>query len=133
MSAIEIGLVVIAGLLVALFLGGLAGARRRARALEPRFAADVADADRALERARAADRGWDRTVLEELATRAVASHDPGFSLREVHLTLVEDLPGVEQDRARLVAVDDHDGRLAVLVTRSGGEWAVERVEPAPRS
>src|SRR5207244_3433146 len=59
MSVVAIFVIVFAVLFIVLFVGGLAGARQRAKADEEQLHDRVAAADRALEAARAADRGWD--------------------------------------------------------------------------
>ncbi len=116
-------LVVVAALLVILFIGGLLGAARRDRSIDPRFAADVARADAALELARATDRGWDRDALEGAVRRAVAASRPDAVIEELHLVLVEDLPGVEGDQARFMVRCTDGAAIEVLLTRGSGEWA----------
>src|SRR5687767_1832243 len=101
MSTLAIVLIIVAVLLVLLFVGGLVVERRRLN--RPGFEADVASADRALETARADDRGWERALLDEAARRALATERPDFSFDELHLVLVDDRPGVEEDHAHLMA------------------------------
>jgi hypothetical protein len=115
-------------LIVALvFIGGLLGARRRDRLRAPRFEHDVQVADRQLQQARASDRGWDRGVMEEACRRALSEQRPGFTYDDLHLVLVDDKPGVEEDRAHFVAVGG-DGEARVVLARSGDHWGPERVE-----
>src|SRR5436853_4111346 len=116
MSVLAIVVIVVAALLLLLFLGGLAGAHRRARATESRLQARIAAADRALEAARAADRGWDPVLLEEAARGALERERPDFRYDKLHLVLVDDRPGTEHDRAELAAVGDQ-GVLRVIVAR----------------
>lgn len=116
-------LLVLAALLVILFIGGLLGAARRDRNLDPRFAADVARADAALELARATDRGWDREALEGAARRGVAASHPDAVIEELHLVLVEDLPGIEGDQARFTVTCADGAVIDVLLTRGSGDWA----------
>src|SRR3954449_12803045 len=101
MSALAIVLIVLAVLLVVFFVLGFAVSRRRLHRQD--FAGDVARADRALEAARAADRGWNRQLLDEAATRALGEERPGFDWEALELVLVDDRPGVEEDRAHLMA------------------------------
>src|SRR4051794_35920376 len=114
--------------LVALvFIGGLLGARRRDRLRAGRFEEDVQHADRALQQARASDRGWDREVMEEACRRALGEQRPGFLVDHLHLVLVDDKPGVEEDRAHFVAIGS-DGEARVVLARSGDHWGAELVE-----
>lgn len=126
MSALGIVLIVGGVVLVALFAGGVRVARRRLA--RPGFDADVARADQALESARAADRGWDRELLHEAARVALAAERPGFEAATLELVLVDDRPGVENDRAHVRAVGA-DGTARVLLAReSDGRWLAERVD-----
>jgi hypothetical protein len=126
MSTLAIVLIVIAVLLVLLFVGGLVVERRRLN--RPDFEADVASADRALETARAADRGWERELLDQAARSALAAERPDFGFDSLHLVLVDDRPGVEEDRAHLMA-SGSEGTARVVLTRDAeGRWLHERVE-----
>jgi uncharacterized membrane protein len=126
MSVIAIVLVVLGALFVLFFVGGLVVARRRAN--RPDFMEHVRAADRALERARATDKGWDRAKLEEAALAALRADRPGSQWDAVHLVLVDDKPGVADDVAQLVATCA-DGQARVeLARREGGDWYVEHVE-----
>jgi hypothetical protein len=127
MSALAIVLIVIAVLVVALFVGGLVASARRERQFAREREEHIAAADMALQQARAADRGWDRETLEEAAHRAVAQARPGFSYEGLHLVLVDDRPGVTEDRAHFVA-SGRDGELRVVLTRRDAGWVAERVE-----
>jgi hypothetical protein len=125
-STLAIVLIVLAVVFLLLFIGGLVVSRRRLQ--RPEFAADVAHADRALESARAADRGWDRALLDEAARQALASERPGSSWESLDLVLVDDRPGVEEDRAHFMATGG-DGMARVILTRdSDGHWLAESVE-----
>jgi hypothetical protein len=125
MSVIAIVLIVLAALGLLFFLGGLVVARRRRHA--PEFERHLMDADRALEAARAADRGWDRSLLEAAARAAVAEQRPDFQPEDLHLVLVEDRPGVEEDRAQMVAMRGRDSVTVSLVRDEQG-WSADRVE-----
>src|SRR4051794_12335842 len=120
MSTLAIVLIVVAVLLVLLFIGGLVVVRRRLD--RPGFSADVARADRALEAARATDRGWDRELLHEAALQALSVERPGFEPRSLHLVLVDDRPGMEDDRAHLVATGPEGDARVVLSRDSAGQW-----------
>ena len=110
-------------LAVLFFVGGYIVSRRRTE----RWSEHVAEADAALEAARAADKGWDRSLLELAATQALEAQRPGWAYGDLHLVLVDDKPGVEEDRAHFVAAGG-DGDVRVVLTRdAAGEWRVESV------
>jgi hypothetical protein len=128
MSTLAIILIALGALLLLLFLGGLFVRSRRDAALKDRYAQDVAEADQALERARAEDKGWDRALLEEATRKALAEARPGSTYPEIVLVLVDDRPGMAEDQAHLMASGE-DGEARVVLTRhETGEWAVDRVE-----
>ena len=127
MSALVIVLIVIAAIVVALFIGGLIESRRREVAGAADYPRRVAEADRALEQARAADRGWDREVLERTARGALEAERPGWRYDHLHLVLVDDRPGIDEDRAHFAAVADGEEARVILVRAESG-WAVEQVE-----
>lgn len=126
MSVVAIIVIVVLVLLVVFFVGGLIGARRRAAATADRLAERIAAADRALEAARAADRGWDPIRLEEAARAALERERPEFHCDRLHLVLVDDRPGTEQDRAEMAAVGDGEV-VRVIVARHGDVWTAESV------
>ena len=74
--------------------GGVMVARRRAD--RPGWEEDVRRADQMLEQARAADRGWDRELIQAAARRGVSDHRPGFEPASLDLILVDDRPGVTE-------------------------------------
>jgi hypothetical protein len=127
MSVLAIVLIVIGALVLLLLLGGFAASRRRARELGGERDRAIAAADRALEEARAADRGWDRALLTAAAEAALAEARPGFSYERLDLILVDDHPGVSEDRAHVVA-SGPDGRVRVVLGRRDGAWVAERVD-----
>ena len=122
MSALVIVLIVLAAIIVLLFVGGLAAARRREREQAPFLDEHIAEADRALEAARASDRGWDRELMEQAARDALAQAHPGKSFERLELVLVDDKPGVEEDRAQFEGVSG-DTRVRVELTRGGDGWS----------
>jgi hypothetical protein len=127
MSVLEIVLIVIGVLVVLFFIGGLLGARARARRQEATFSEHVSAADEALEQARALDRGWDRATMEAAARTAIQDARPGWPFEGLHLVLVDDRPGVEQDRAHFVAMGE-DGQARVVLARDADRWVAEDVE-----
>ena len=42
--------------------------------------------------------------------------------------LVDDRPGIEEDRAQFVAVGDDGDEAAVVLAREGDRWSAERVD-----
>jgi hypothetical protein len=110
-------------LAVLFFVGGYVVSRRRTE----NWAEHVAAAEQALEIAWAQDRGWDRELLHRSAREALGSHKPGWEYTDVHLVVVEDKPGVEQDRAQLVAVGEDGESRVVLARDADGGWRVESV------
>ncbi len=127
MSALAIVLIVLGLLVLVLLIGGLVMLRRREAEHGGRWRADVLAADRALQDARAADKGWDRPVLEDAARRALAEQRPDFDVAELHLVLVDDRPGESEDRAHFVAVGDR-GETRVVLSRGPSGWASERID-----
>ena len=125
-STLAVILIAVAGVLLVLFLGGLVLSLRRQRREGSTQARHIAEADRALERARASDRGWDREALERAARAAISAERPGWSYDELHLVLVDDRPGVHEDRAHLVATSP-DGALRIVLLRGEEGWALERM------
>ena len=126
-STLGIVLIVIGVIVILFVIGGAIGAVKRSRAQDATFAAHVEAADSALEQARALDKGWDRDTMEAAAKAAVAESRPGWSYDDLHLVLVDDRPGVSEDRAHFMAVGP-DGDARVILAREGDRWVAERVE-----
>lgn len=126
MSLLAIIAIVLGVLVVVFFVGGLIVVRRRAAANAGQLQEHIARADRALEAARAADRGWDPILLEEAARAGLQRERPDFHYDRLHLVLVDDRPGTEEDRAEMAAVGE-DGVVRVSVARRGGEWVAESI------
>jgi uncharacterized membrane protein len=126
-STVAIILIVAAVVLVLFFILGLAGARARTRHQEPTFADHVREADEALEQARALDKGWHRDTMVAAARAAIDESRPGFDYDDMQLVLVDDRPGVEEDRAHFVAAGA-GGQARVILARQGERWVAERVE-----
>ena len=126
MSLLAIIAIVLAALIVIFFVGGLIIARRRAEAHEPHLRKHVAAADRALEAARAVDKGWDVVHLEEAARAVLALKAPDFQYDTLHLVLVDDRPGTEHDRAEFLAAAP-SGVVRVGVSRHDNTWVAEIV------
>jgi hypothetical protein len=128
MSTLAIVLIVIAVVILILIVLGLLGARARDRHQAATWTRHVAEADAALEKARASDKGWDREAMSEAAHAALAEAHPGSTFDELLLVLVDDKPGVEEDRAHFVALRGHDEDARVVLARRGDRWVAESVD-----
>jgi hypothetical protein len=123
---IVVGVVLV--LLVVFFVGGIVISKRRRD--RPDFAEHVRGADQMLEQARAQDKGWDKDVMEGVVRTALAGERPGAEYSDLHLVLVDDQPGVEEDRAHFMAValGEGEGARVILTREPGGDWVLERIE-----
>ena len=119
----EIILIVIAAVLILLFVGGYIVTRRRNKD----WSAHVAEAEQHLEIAWAQDKGWDRELLHRSAREALGSHKPGWEYTDVHLVVVDDKPGVAEDKAHLVALGQDGEARVVLAREADGGWRVESI------
>ena len=126
MTVLAIILIVIVVVVVLVFVGGLVAARRRERQTAPEYARHLAEADHALEQARAADKGWDRAVMEAAVQRALQEQRPGFRPDRIDLVLVDDRPGVAEDRAHFVAAAG-DEQVRIVLARGEAGWASESI------
>jgi hypothetical protein len=126
-STIEIIVTVLVVLVVLFFILGLLGTRARARHQAPTFADHVRAADEALEQARAHDKGWHRDTMLAAAQAAIGESRPGWTYDDLQLVLVDDRPGIEEDRAHFIAAGA-DGQARVILARQGDLWIAERVE-----
>jgi hypothetical protein len=124
LSTLTIVLIVVALVLVALFIGGLVAARARDRAVAPQYQRHLREADRALEAARAEDRGWEPSLLEAATQDALGRSHPDKAFERLVLVLVEDRPGVHEDRAHYEA-HAGDERVRVVLTRDEQGWRGE--------
>jgi hypothetical protein len=128
MSTLVVVLIIVGVLAVVIFIGGLIAVRRRDEQQAGVWVEHVRAADAALEQARALDRGWHRETMEEAARAALREQAPDHAYDELHLILVDDQPGVEEDRAHFVAVGPDKHRRVVLMRTGDDRWTAERVE-----
>jgi hypothetical protein len=119
-SALEIVIVVVVLLVVVLAVGGIVGSGRRQRADDPALRAELETANEALALARATDKGWERSLLEE-AVRAAFAQRSNADIRELQLVQVVDKPGTEEDQAVFRVVTDH-GSEHLHLDRHGDTW-----------
>ena len=124
MSVLAIVLIALGVLVALLFVGGLIARRKHDEQLAPDYLRHIAEADNALEQARAEDKGWHREDMEALARQALEAQHPGRTFERLHLVLVDDRPGVAEDRAHFMAWDG-DQPVRVVLTRSDAGWAAE--------
>ena len=128
MSTLAIVLIVLGVIVLsALVLGGL-GARARDRRGAATFDERVRAADAALAQAAALDRGWHRGSMEDAARAALSESRPEWSYGSLLLVLVDDRPGIEEDRAHFVAVGEAGDEARVVLSRQGDRWIAERID-----
>jgi hypothetical protein len=101
-------------------LGGYAASKRRDRAQRRALLERLAAADKDLAAARAADRGWDRDVMEAAAREAFAARSQQ-PIRELQLIQVDDRPGTEEDHAVFRVLTD-SGAHELRLGRRDGAW-----------
>jgi hypothetical protein len=130
-SVLAIVLVILGVLVIGLALGGALIARRRTEG--PGWEQHIRAADQAIEQARAADRGWSRELIDEAARRGLGEHRPGFEPDSIELVLVDDRPGVVEDRAHLIALAASETVRIVLARDASGAWGVEQVAEVERA
>ena len=120
MSALAIIVIVVLGVLLLLFVGGVIANARRARAEDPQLRATLLEADQALAQARAEDRGWDRAALCE-THRAVT---PGYHLNKRHWNTIVLDGSVPDTMVRDMIEDSYDLIVAALprATRDALGW-----------
>ncbi len=128
-STLGLILIILAAVFAIALLLGVIGARARDRRLEGGvFERDVAAADAALQQASALDRGWNRDAMTSVARDALAEARPGWTYDNLHLVLVEDRPGVDEDRAQFMALGGDGGEARVVLARDGEVWRAESVD-----
>jgi type II secretory pathway pseudopilin PulG len=125
MSTIAVIAIVVGAVLLLLFVGGYVAARRRVS--HDDLSEQIRAADRALEHARASDRGWDRDHLATAAGAAIRTQRPEFEWQTIELVLVDDRPGVTEDRCHVLASGPHGSVRVILARGEGGEWFAQEV------
>lgn len=113
-------LIIVIVALAVLILGGYLARRRQLARSRPAFERSLARVERDLVAAAAADRGWDRTLLEA-AARRIGVERLGAEPDELTLVEVLDRPGTDKDEAVFDArVGSQSHRL--VLGRRDGEW-----------
>jgi hypothetical protein len=128
MSTLAIVLIVAGIIVLVAVLLGFMGTRRRDSLQAHHWEQRVRAADAALAEAAATDRGWERETMEQAARAALTEMRPDWAPRDLFLVLVDDKPGVEEDRAHFVAVNEGGDEARVVLARQGDLWVAERVD-----
>ena len=118
-------LLIVLIVLALLAIGGAIASRRRLASTTDRFEANLQQVNRDLAAARAEDRGWERSALEQAARDAYASERGGAAASDLELVQVVDRPGTDQDKA-VFRVDRGSERLTL--GRRDGQWVLEALE-----
>jgi type II secretory pathway pseudopilin PulG len=119
-TTLEIVVIVIVLVIVLLVVGGIIASGRRQRADDPALRAELEAANQALALARASDRGWERSLLEE-AVHAAFAQRSAAEIRDLQLVQVVDKPGTEEDQAVFRVITDH-GSEYLHLDRHGDTW-----------
>jgi uncharacterized membrane protein len=112
-------LIIVLVVLALLVVGGVVARYTQLRRSRPAFDASLEQVNRDLVTAAAADRGWDRTTLEDAARRIYAT-ERGGEPPELVLVEVRDRPGTDEDQAVFRC-----GSEQLTLGRRGGEWVHE--------
>jgi hypothetical protein len=119
-NALEIVVIVIVLLVLLLGIGGYLASGRRQRADQASLDRELEAANEALALARASDKGWERSILDE-ACRAAFADRSTAEIRELQLVQVVDKPGTEEDQAVFRVVTEH-GSEYLHLDRHGDAW-----------
>lgn len=126
MSTLAVILIVAAVVVITLLVLATLAVRKRLEQHGADYSRHLAAADHALEAARASDRGWDRAVMEDVARAALNERRPDWDFRSLDLVLVDDRPGVTEDRAHFEA-SDGDQKVLVVLSRGEAGWTAGEV------
>jgi hypothetical protein len=118
-------LIIVIVALILLIAGGIVARTVQLRRSRPAFERTLAQVERDLVAAAAADRGWDRERLEA-AARRIGAERLGSEPDELTLVEVLDRPGTDQDEA-VFDVRAGGASHRLVLGRRDGEWvAAER-------
>ena len=127
-STLAIVLIAVAAVFALFLVLGFVAIRARDRRQAGSWEEAVRSADAAFAQAAASDRGWHREAMESAARAALEEQRPGWRYSDLHLVLVDDRPGIDEDRAQFMAVGDSGDEVTVVLARQGDRWSAERVE-----
>lgn len=127
-STLAIVLIAAAAVFTFFLVLGFVAIRARDRRQAGSWEEHVRSADAAFAQAATTDRGWHREAMESAARLALEEHRPGWRYDDLHLVLVDDRPGIEEDRAKFVAIGDGGDEATVFLSRQGDRWSAERVD-----
>jgi hypothetical protein len=113
-------LIIVIVVLAVLIAGGIYARHRQLARSRPAFERALARVDQDLAAAAAADRGWDRALLEA-AVRRISAERFGSEPEELTLVEVIDKPGTEEDQA-VFDVSAGGSRHRVVLGRRDGDW-----------
>ena len=113
-------LIIVIVVLVLLIVGGIVARTQQLKRSRPAFERNLAQVERDLVAAAAADRGWDRRLLES-AARRIGTEQLGSEPDELTLIEVLDRPGTDQDEA-VFDVRAAGARHRLVLGRRDGEW-----------
>lgn len=121
MNALTVILIVLAVLVLVLGIGGYVAMSRRTRAREGTLLAQLREAERALAKAHAADKGWDPAIVEAAARDAAQQRFGAGGVRSLQLVQVIDMPGTDADQA-VFRVETATGEQTLTLGRRQGVW-----------
>jgi hypothetical protein len=113
-------LIIVIVVLILLAAGGILARSQQLKRSRPAFERNLAQVERDLVAAAAADRGWDREHLEA-AARRIGSEQLGSEPEELTLIEVLDRPGTDQDEA-VFDVRAGGQRHRLVLGRKDGDW-----------
>jgi hypothetical protein len=119
-------LIIVLVVLAVLAVGGFFARRALTRRTGAQFRAQLEKANHDLAEAAAADRGWDRAVLESSARR-IYTEQRGAEPAELLLVEVLDRPGTEEDLA-VFRVEGEGRKETLILGRRDGEWVSESLK-----
>jgi hypothetical protein len=113
-------LIIVIVVLVLLAAGGIYARSRQLSRTRPAFERSLERVDRDLAAAAAADRGWDRPLLEA-AARRIAAELHGSEPETLILVEVLDRPGTDEDQA-VFEIHLTGKRHRLVLGRREGDW-----------